>query len=254
MQRMLDRYRTELGVVAPSSVLNAAAAATVANLQSRTAKVAFARVERRGSRIVAEVGVETEVGHKLPTGYPSRRVWLHVTLRDRAGRAVFESGGVDARGAIAGNDNDVDPLGVEPHYDEIREPGQVQIYESVMRDQEGRPTTGLLKAVAFAKDNRLLPQGFDKSSADAWISVIGAASQDANFVGGSDRVRYDIDPGNAEGPFEIEVELRFQVIGFRWAENLRPYQSEETRRFVAYYESMASSSSEVLASARTLVP
>jgi hypothetical protein len=181
-------------------------------------------------------------------------VWLHVTLRDRSGRAIFESGAVDARGAIAGNDNDAGPLGVEPHYEEIREAGQVQIYESIMRDQEGRPTTGLLKAVAFAKDNRLLPQGFEKSGADPWISVIGGAAQDANFAGGSDRIRYDVDLEKAEGPFEIEVELRFQVIGFRWADNLRPYQSEETTRFVAYYESMASSSSEVLASLRATVP
>jgi hypothetical protein len=123
-----------------------------------------------------------------------------------------------------------------------------------MRDQEGRPTTGLLKAVGFAKDNRLLPQGFEKAGADPWIAVIGGAAQDANFVAGGDRIRYDIDLEKAEGPFEIAVELRFQVIAFRWAENLRPYQSEETRRFVAYYEAMASSSSEVLAHAQIAVP
>lgn len=52
-----------------------------------------------------------------------------------------------------------------------------------------------------------------------------------------------------EGPFQIEVELRFQSIAFRWAQNLKQYDAEESRRFVAYYESMSSASSEVLARA-----
>ncbi|RPI51033.1 MAG: hypothetical protein EHM55_19975 [Acidobacteria bacterium] len=139
---------------------------------------------------------------------------------------------------------------VEPHYTEIRQGGEVQIYESIMRDQSGAPTTGLLSAVSYLKDNRLLPRGFEKSTADPSIAVIGTAAQDADFTGAGDRVRYDVEVGSAPGPFQIDAELRFQVISFRWAENLRPYNSEETRRFVGYYESMASSSSEVLASAR----
>jgi hypothetical protein len=177
-----------------------------------------------------------------------------VTVRDRAGAVIFESGAVAANGAISGNDHDADALRVEPHYTEIGEPGQVQIYESVMRDQAGRPTTGLLTAVGYAKDNRLLPRGFQKTSADPWIAVVGTASQDADFTGAGDRVRYAVDVRNTEGPFAIDAELRYQVIGFRWADNLRAYQSEETRRFVGYYESMAPSSSEVLAHAQVVVP
>jgi hypothetical protein len=248
MQRMLNRFRDELNVVAESRDLNSAVDNTVANLRSHTASISVEGVERRGTRLVFDVRVENMTGHKLPTGYPSRRAWLHVTVRDRAGRVVFESGAVAANGAIAGNANDEDLLEVEPHYTQIQEPGQVQIYESVMRDTNGKPTTGLLSAVSFAKDNRLLPRGFEKSSADQWIAVIGDASHDPDFAGGGDRVRYDADIGKAEGPLHIEAELRFQVIGFRWAENLRPYDSKETKRFVGFYESMASSSSEVLAS------
>jgi hypothetical protein len=204
----------------------------------------------RDGRLVADIAVENATGHKLPTGYPSRRVWLHVTVRDRAGAVIFESGAVAANGAISGNDHDADALGVEPHYTEIGEPGQVQIYESIMRDQAGRPTTGLLTAVAYAKDNRLLPRGFQKSSADPWIAVVGTALQDADFAGTGDRVRYAVDMRNAEGPFAIDAELRYQVIGFRWAENLRPYDSTETKRFVSYYESMAASSFKALVGGR----
>jgi hypothetical protein len=197
--------------------------------------------------------VRNLTGHKLPTGYPSRRVWLHVVVRDRAGRIVFESGSIAPNGSIIGNDNDADPLAVEPHYSEIGAREQVQIYESVMGDASGRPTTGLLTAVRYLKDNRLVPRGFDKSTADPQIAVIGSAAQDTDFRDGGDRVRYVIDVDEAAGPFQIDAELRFQVIGFRWAENLRAYKSAETNRFVGYYESMASSSSEVLVSRRLKV-
>ncbi len=85
---------------------------------------------------MADVHVRNLTGHKLPTGYPSRRAWLHVTVRDRGGRIVFESGAVAQNGAIAGNDNDADALAFEPHHSEIRTADQVQIYESVMSDLE----------------------------------------------------------------------------------------------------------------------
>ena len=100
-----------------------------------------------GDRLRFEVSVTNMTGHKLPTGYPSRRAWLHVMVRDAAGRTVFESGAVDARGAIAGNDHDEDPLRVEPHYDQIDSAEQVQMYESVMADIAGAVTTGLLRGL-----------------------------------------------------------------------------------------------------------
>ena len=177
-------------------------------------------------------------------------MWLHVAVRDSQGRAVFESGAVDGRGAIAGNDQDEDPLRVEPHYDRIDAAGQVQIYESVMVDSSGAPTTGLLHAVRFVKDNRLLPDGFDKRAADADIAVRGQALDDETFGAGGDRVTYDVDvAGVAPGALTIEVELRYQPIAFRWAQNLASYDAAEARRFVSYYQQMAGESSVVLARA-----
>jgi hypothetical protein len=253
MQRLLNRYRDELGVLATAAELDAAAGTTVANLQNSTAQLSIERAERLGARLIADVQVRNLTGHKLPTGYPSRRAWLHVAVRDRSGRIVFESGAIAPNGSIGGNDNDGDALAVEPHYSEIRSADQVQIYESVMGDASGRPTTGLLTAVRYLKDNRLVPRGFNKSNADRRIAVIGSAVEDVDFADSGDRVRYVIDVDEAAGPFQIDAELRFQVIGFRWAENLKDYKSEETNRFVGYYESMASSSSEVLVSRRLVV-
>jgi hypothetical protein len=153
-------------------------------------------------------------------------------------------------GAIVGNDNDADAGRFEPHYAEIRRPEEVQIYESVMADSAGLPTTGLLQAVSFVKDNRLLPRGFDKATAEADIAVRGAALTDDTFAAGGDRVRYVVTTAGATGPFTIDVELRYQPIAFRWAGNLRAYKAAETRRFVSYYDAMATGSSLVLAHAR----
>jgi len=254
MLRMLNRYRAELGVEAPAQELDAAALATIRQLQAQTAEVSVAGARRVDRTLEVDVAVRNLTGHKLPTGYPSRRAWLHITVEDAAGRTVFESGAVNDKGMIAGNDNDADPLRFEPHYEEIRQPDQVQIYESMMADAGGRVTTGLLQGVAFTKDNRLLPRGFDKRSADPDIAVRGGATQDDDFAGEGDRVRYRIDVAAAGGPFAVTAALRYQPISFRWAENLRRYDAPEPRRFVSWFEAMSGSASIDLARARVLIP
>ena len=104
-----------------------------------------------------------------------------------------------------------------------------------------------LSAVRYLKDNRILPRGFDKRSATPDIAVIGGASADEDFTGAGDRVRYSVALGDAPGPFQIDAELWFQPISNRWASNLRPYDSAETRRFIEYYDAMASASAVILA-------
>jgi len=190
--------------------------------------------------------VQNLSGHKFPTAYPSRRAWLHVTVKDRDGRMVFESGALNANGSIQGNDNDADPLRFEPHYTEINNPEQVQIYEDIMVGANNMPTTGLLTAVRFIKDNRLLPKGFNKNPADARIAPQGGAATDADFVGGGDKIVYSVPVGNAQGPFQVEAEFWFQPISFRWANNLKPYDAPEPKRFTGYYDAMAPGSAVML--------
>jgi hypothetical protein len=247
MLRMLNRFRTDLAVSATSSELEASANATIRQLQQDSASISVVRAATAGDRAEVDVDVRNLTGHKLPTGYPSRRAWLHVTLRDRTGRVVFESGAIAPDGRIAGNDSDGDAAAFEPHYEEITRADQVQVYESVMQDRSGRPTTGLLQAVAFAKDNRLLPGGFDKATAEADIAVRGNAADDRDFAGGGDRVRYRIPLAGAAGPFAVDIELRYQPISYRWAHNLSGYDASEPKRFVNYYEQLAPASSIVLA-------
>ena len=247
MLRLFSRYRAELGVEALPSELAATAAATVRQLQQDTATLTVGRPELSGGSLAFDVDVKNLTGHKFPTGYPARRTWLHVAVRDGSGRAVFESGAIGADGAIAGNDSDADATRFEPHYEEISRPDQVQIYEPVLGDPAGKPTTGLLTATQYLKDNRLLPRGFDKATAQADIAVHGGARSDADFTGAGDRVRYRVPMAGATGPFTVDVELRYQSIGYRWATNLEKYDAAEPKRFVGYYRANAQSSSELVA-------
>jgi hypothetical protein len=249
LQRILNRFRADLGVQAPPVDMDAAANRTIEHLQAEAAKVTIKSVDVRDGHVTADIAVENLGGHKLPTAYPSRRVWLHVTLRDRNGNKVFESGQLNPDGSITGNDNDADATRFEPHYTEITRPDQVQIYEDVMVGAEGNVTTGLLTALRFIKDNRLLPHGFDKRTATPDIAVHGEAENDANFAAGGDTIRYSMPAGSAQGPFNVEVEVWYQPIGFRWAMNLKKYESMEPQRWVRYYETTASASGVVLAHA-----
>jgi len=247
MQRILSNYRQDLSVAALPAELSAAAERTVNFLQSQSARVSIQSLETGEGKLRVDVFVENLTGHKLPTAYPSRRAWLHVVIHDRNGRTVFESGALNQDGSIQGNVNDTDPSRFEPHFREITSGDQVEIYEPILKDSEGHVTTGLLTAVGYIKDNRLLPRGFDKSTAEKDIAVAGDATEDPNFNGKGSVVRYSpaVDP--SAGPFHIEVELWYEPIGFRWAHNLGSYQADEPQRLVSYYDSLASSAAVILA-------
>jgi hypothetical protein len=245
--RVLNRFRGELGVVALPQELEASALRTVQHLQTEAARISIKSARVDYGQLEAEVVLENLAGHKLPTAYPSRRVWIRFVARDADGKVLFESGGFQPDGSIQGNDNDLDASRYEPHHDLITSPDQVQIYETIMVDHRGAVTTGLLAATRYVKDNRVLPDGFDKTTAIADIAVHGEAKDDPNFTSRTDRVRYRFGLNGTSGPLTLEVELWYQPIGFRWARNLAEYDAFETNRFVSYYQSMAESSAVVLA-------
>ena len=249
MERMLNAHRDELAVAALPTELDAATNRTEEFLRTQSAKVTISALSKSPSGLEFDVNVENLTGHKLPTAYPSRRAWLHVLVEDGNGKKVFESGALKSDGSIVGNDNDADPLRFEPHYSEITDAQQVEIFESIMGDSEGHVTTGLLSAIGYLKDNRLLPTGFDKKTAVHDIAVVGEAVADPNFTGGSSRTRYAVKAAPATGPLHIVAELWYQPVGYRWAHNLAPYNAAEPQRFVSYYEQEAGQSALELAKA-----
>jgi hypothetical protein len=250
VQRILNEHRNELSVAALPEELAAAADRTVDFLKTQSARIAIQHLQASVNGLSFDVTVQNLTGHKFPTAYPSRRAWLHLTVQDRNGRTIFESGALNPDGSIVGNDNDADPRRFEPHYREITSAQQVQIFEPILKDSHGDVTTGLLSAVGYLKDNRILPSGFDKQTADRDIAVVGDAFNDPNFTDKGSSTRYVINTGDAPSPFHIDAELWYQPIGFRWAHNLETYNAMEPRRFVGYYESEARRSAVMLTSAQ----
>jgi len=249
MLGMLNRYRGELGVAAQPEELQASRLRTLQLLRDETATVAVARAQVAHGRLDMEVVVTNVAGHKLPTAYPSRRAWLHVEVRDAKGNVLFSSGALRPDGSIEGNDNDRDPLAFEPHHRVVETSEQVQIYEAILLDSQSKVTTGLISAVRYAKDNRLLPRGLDKRSAGDDFAVRGQAFDDPDFQGGSDHVLYQplLSAGGA-GDLQVHVDLLYQPIGSRWAHNLaRKHSATEPARFLGYYTAMSGSSATTLA-------
>ncbi len=250
MPQIFKKYHKDLGLVALPEDLDQAVRETERNLQEGAAQVEIENARISENRLVADLVVTNLTGHKLPTAYPSRRAWIHVTVRDSADRIVFESGRVNPDGSIEGNINDVDKNRYEEHRTRIDAPDQVQIYEAIMANPQGEVTTGLIEAIRFIKDNRVLPKGFDKSTAPEDIAVQGRGAEDEDFTGATDEIEYLVPIHPDRGPFSIQAELIYQPIGFRWAQNLKEQQAKEIDRFVGYFNSMADRSWKVLAEDR----
>jgi len=251
--KVFNRHRVELGVAAQPQDLENASTQTLQNLAENTARLAIEQAEILNDTLTVDMKITQLAGHKLPTAYPSRRVWLHTTVSDRNGQIVFESGKFQSDGSIAGNDNDADPTRFEPHYTKIQTSDQVQIYEAIMVDADDNVTTGLLRALRFVKDNRILPEGFDKTTADDDIAVRGRAMEDSDFVAGTDAIQYAVSIEDIALPVTVKAQLWYQPIGFRWAQNLKQQQAEEIERFIGYYDDVAAESGTILAEVSQIV-
>jgi hypothetical protein len=238
MSQVLDHFAGDLGVTASSEQLRASQQLTLEQLQQRTISVEFESLRIENGELVADLLLNSQVGHKLPSGFPSRRVWVHFTVQDANGALLFDSGRANSDGSIQGNDNDQDPGKFESHYRVIDNADQVQIYEVIFLDVEGEITTGLLRGYEYIKDNRLLPAGFNKVSASPEIAVFGDAREDDDFAGGMDRLRYQLNLDGGQGPYTVTAQVLYQTIGYRWMENLRAYQEAETEQMAAYYDTI----------------
>lgn len=200
----------------------------------------------------ARVKVLNNSGHKAPTAYPSRRMWLNFKVTDSNNNIVFESGKINADGSIVGADNDSDQTVYEPHYDLITAADQVQIYETIMGNSDDAVTFTLLRGSQYLKDNRLTPQGFNKVSVPADVAVHGQAANDANFNLGSDEITYRI-PVAASGNLNVNVALKYQTIAHGVLEDLyRDNQLEQVQTFKNLYDAQ-SLKHETVTSAQTTV-
>lgn len=240
MTRLIRDNADALGVRVPRAAFDASLAAIGSMLRDRTASVEIEGVQLDGQWLQWEVKVLNKTGHKLPTAYPSRRVWLRVQVTDPSGKTVFLSGDfndrgqlVDAAGAVLPSEVAAGPI--LEHRNEILSDQQVQIYETVMGDTQGHPTFYLLRGASFIKDNRILPKGWRSDHPDATATMPQGIAQDGDFSSGQDRVRYRIPLPTSERA-RIEVALYYQPISPRHAAELFLNPTEDVRRFQTMYE------------------
>jgi hypothetical protein len=250
MLDMLARNKAALGVTANGF---ADAITRTRNMLASAADIEVLSQSLENDVLSVQLRINNRSGHKLPTSYPSRRVYIHFQVKDSAGKIIFESGKTNADGSIMGADADTNLKHYEPHYDEITQPEQVQIYESIMQNTDDEVTYTLLRASSYVKDNRIPPTGFDKNAVGNDIRVVGAAMSDANFNSGSDVITYKIQLGSAI-PTSFSVALKYQSLAYGFIKDLFLDDTDpEVARFAQMYNS-ATIRSETISEINRSVP
>ncbi|NPU93730.1 MAG: hypothetical protein HPY82_17595 [Gammaproteobacteria bacterium] len=227
MLRVLRDYRSALGITGTTTTTGFdQKISETRSLLATAANLTIDDTHIDEGVLTARVTVTNRTGHKLPTGYPSRRLWIAFTVTDNNGDTVFESGIADSNGLLpvdatltnAACSATLAPAEscIVPHHDIITDPAQVQIYEAVLGTTQGMLTHTLLLAKAYLKDNRLPPSGFSQNDVryDDATAVIGVTGDpDFNIAGsGRDTVRYTVPLNNGSGPWVVEARLYLQSI------------------------------------------
>ena len=210
MLDMFKNFRTELGIEVQG--FDQAIERNREFLKT-SADLTIAGTRNEGNTIVTTLKVQNNTGHKLPSGYPSRRVYVHFVVTDANGSIVFESGKMNPDGSIVHADGDVNYMTYEPHYNSITSEDQVLIFESVMGDTTGQVTHSLIEAARHLKDNRLPPAGFDKHVVSSDVAVTGEAFLDSDFNAGLDLFEYRV-PVPENGTYFIYADLVYQPLAY----------------------------------------
>ncbi len=217
-----------LNTNATTEAFDATIAATINQLGTQTATVEIVNPTLGDGSAGFDVVVHNHSGHKFPTGYPSRRAWLKVTVRDAGGQVLWQSGESNQDGDIVGLS------GVEPHHREITSAEQVQIYQSVLGNSEGNDTVALLHAAEYIKDNRLLPRGYSDTHPDHEHTAPIGVSGDPDFSAAQDTTHYAATfDGTAAS---VEVELVYQALGNRWVRDLLEVPAADVEAFRTMWE------------------
>lgn len=238
MGTMLKTYATELGLTSGAAELDSTIKKSKAMLLQKTAALNLAS-RQQNDTVYTEVTLTNLTGHKLPTGIPFRRMWIHFWAEKENGDIVFESGRWDEHGEIIGIDSMY-----EPHYDIITNENQVQIYEPVLKNTENELTYTLLRTAGFFKDNRLPPIGF-KSTHVSYDSIAIYGVNDPNFnrnsIGnegsGSDRITY-IFPNSYTGNLKIKAEVCYQTVKPEFIEHLTSLTDPDIHAFKGMYDNI----------------
>jgi len=268
---ILSNYRAELGIAGSTSTQGFADQIELTRaFLGGAAAIAIGAPSAAGDGFKFDIEITNLAGHKIPSGYPSRRTWLHVTVKDNAGNVIFESGKPDSRGYISTDESRLkadclsktklegfdSSLCYEPHRDFIDDSSQVAIYETVMGDINGNITHTLLQAAQYLKDNRIPPSGFTNGDAatieEQTIPAGVTGDVDFNCVDaaegcGADTIHYQVVAEDRGAPYSIEARLLYQATQPGFVDGMHTV-GERVNRFKVMYDAVPPGV-EVLASA-----
>ena len=240
MLKMLKDNRMLLGVPATDVQFDSTINRTNRLLQQHTLLMDVAVTSRTADTAAIAVELTNLIGHKFPSGYPARRAWVELMVTNNLGDTIFHSGRLGEGYEVVGHDADW-----EPHYDVIRAPDQVQIYEMVMGDVNGTKTTVLERAAYPIKDNRLPPAGFTSTHPTydtAIVANVPATDIDFNRDAGGaegagrDVVHYRVPMAGYFDVINITAKVWYQSAPPAWMEEMFAYNSEAIDLFRDLYE------------------
>lgn len=234
MMDILNKNRDELGVKATGFE---SAIVKTREMLKTSATIEIKSTEIVNQQLKVVLRITNHIGHKFPTSFPSRRAFIYFQVKDSQGKILFESGKMNANGSIVGNAGDDDSSTYEPHYEIIDSEKQVQIYEPIMQDTDGKVTHTLLRAASYVKDNRIPPSGFDKTTVPRDVAVKGAAFTDENFNLGQDTITYLVDVGNKTN-LVVSADLLYQTLSYGHIQDMLKdaAQVQEVATFKRYFE------------------
>mgnify|MGYP006075294639 FL=1 len=252
MLRLMRDHIEELGLTASEAQFDSTLNRTLEMLQQQSVDLTFESVQLDpGSGDVSvSVKLQNKAGHKFPSGYPARRVWLELEVTDGSGNPLWQSGQLaeDGMNIVGADEGGIETF--QPHHDVITESSQVQIYEFVIADVTGTPTNLLERAAITLKDNRLLPVGFrtDHPAYDTTL-VVGAnvewdmeagdfnRSESGAEGTGADVVHYALTLPELIGCSDCSVTARlwYQAMPPRWVAPMFDVETDAIAEFESMY-------------------
>lgn len=226
---LFDQWSDELGVRTcdymasgcsgkqPASGIPFAVRSFLEQAASETARVEVSQpaVSANGgaTTLTADVTVTNLTGHRFPSGVSFRRAFLDFAVRDKStGKVLFESGRTNTIGALVDMEGHVLPAetngssgpegqAYHPHFwspgAPITRSGQVEVYEELLKDADGRFTTSFIRQDDHFKDNRILPSGWRKSGPD--LAQFNGRPLEATWPKGTGDDPHYADPLGARG-------------------------------------------------------
>jgi hypothetical protein len=240
MIKLIKNNKTALGITVLDKNFDSTIAITNRLLKEQTLTVDLLLDSISSDSVFVKLKLINKVGHKFPSGYPSRRAVVQLIAMDANNDTLFKSGLFAPNYALQNA-----PISHQPHYNVITDETKTQVYEMVMGDVNGDKTTVLERADTLLKDNRLPPEGFESSvSFYDTIKIVGDAETDSDFNkftggiegSGQDFVHYHINIAGLPVSFKVIARVYYQSVPPEWLQEMFSYSSTPIDDFKTMFD------------------